>query len=453
MNDIVITSIVLFVLAAATGWVTQRLDREEQRLVWFSFAAHQISAIAMILMIRLYYGGGDMIAYHAYGVMGADLLRDNFFELLPVFVGGVFQQAPSIPIPIGGMSPSPTGSMQALSALAMLVFADSLYGICAFIAGLATFSKLGLYLVARDELPDLNRRSLLISCLLLPSAVFWSSALLKEPLAMIGLYMAVFGGHRLVTRPNKIGALLTMSIGVLIAGLIKGYLVPVFGIAAAFWLTARSLNARRVTFAVKLGHVILASVLATGVVFATGALMPEYAPENLETEIANAQLTGTRFERGSYYSLGEPTGETGGRQIALAPLALLTSLTRPFFFEVTNPLMLLNAVETLVFSILLVMGLFRRSIRETVAELFRQPLLGFSAVFVLIFATGVGLATFNLGTLSRYRAPMMPLYAILLTGLVARVRKVSPAPNTLKPLRDTSAVRTQADRAVPGFGP
>ena len=49
----------------------------------------------------------------------------------------------------------------------------------------------------------------------------------------------------------------------------------------------------------------------------------------------------------------------------------------------------------------------------------RPPLVA-SAVFIIAFGAAVGLTTTNLGTLSRYRLPMMPPYAAILFILSRR---------------------------------
>ena len=49
--------------------------------------------------------------------------------------------------------------------------------------------------------------------------------------------------------------------------------------------------------------------------------------------------------------------------------------------------------------------------------------LTFCAVFVLTFAVAVGLSTLNLGTLSRYRIPMMPFFTVLLFVLGQQAKR------------------------------
>lgn len=55
--------------------------------------------------------------------------------------------------------------------------------------------------------------------------------------------------------------------------------------------------------------------------------------------------------------------------------------------------------------------------RPLVRRVTANPALMFSIVFVLVLGLGTGLSTANLGTLSRYRAPMMPFFLLLLLVL------------------------------------
>jgi hypothetical protein len=78
--------------------------------------------------------------------------------------------------------------------------------------------------------------------------------------------------------------------------------------------------------------------------------------------------------------------------------------------------------------------------RNKVADLVRRvndnPALMFCLAFVLVLALGTGMSTANLGTLSRYRAPMMPFFLLML--LVLREPEKSEtkaaAPNPSRPL-------------------
>jgi hypothetical protein len=115
-------------------------------------------------------------------------------------------------------------------------------------------------------------------------------------------------------------------------------------------------------------------------------------------------------EGGSNVDFGRGGEQTVRGQLRYVPLALMNMLFRPSLVDVRNGAMLLAAVElTFIFALFVRIALAPR--RKTVLAIIRRtPLLLASLTFVLIFSVGVGLATTNLGTLSRYRTPMMPFY-------------------------------------------
>jgi hypothetical protein len=120
----------------------------------------------------------------------------------------------------------------------------------------------------------------------------------------------------------------------------------------------------------------------------------------------------TGKDAGSGYSLGELDG-TFSSMIKLAPQAVNVALFRPYLWEVKNPLMLLSALEAL-----LLLGLTLRVIIRNkfihLGQSIRSPIILFCLGFAIIFAFGVGISTYNFGTLSRYRIVMVPFFLMAL---------------------------------------
>jgi hypothetical protein len=418
MIDLLATLAVLLPLT----WIASRYIRRhaagERGLLWVSFVAHQIAAIGNIAVTAYYYGYGDMMSYYQFGVLAADRLRADFWAFAPDLVALIFHRPPPIPLPIEVLSTS-SGSMQGIAGFAMYFLFDSLHAACAAIAGFAFLSKLALYRVAREELPDLPLRPLLFACMLLPSTLFWSSSLLKEPVAMIGLLAALYGWHQLINGRRRARAILLVALGSVVVIEIKGYVFPVLGLSAAFWHWARKMREERGDFTFKAGHVLIGGFVAVLLVAATGALLPQFAPDALTDQLAGLQSVGAVIEGGSSYSLGQKAGSPAS-QAALAPLGLLTALFRPLVIEAKTPIVLISALEMTGFLLGAVLVLVRRGVLASVSELVRRPFLSFCAMFVLVFGTCVGLGTTNMGTLSRYRIPLAPFFATLLLALIAR---------------------------------
>ena len=74
----------------------------------------------------------------------------------------------------------------------------------------------------------------------------------------------------------------------------------------------------------------------------------------------------------------------------------------------------LGALENLLLFLLSIRALlqFLRT-GARFGPLLQEPLLPTCLVFVILFGVGIGVSTPNLGTLSRYRIPLIPFFAAL----------------------------------------
>jgi len=418
MIDLVATIAVLLICVPFVVRFIRRFGPDERPLLWWSFLAHQVAALVNIWITKFYYGYGDMMSYYRFGLAAAERLHADFWAIAPRLFGLILHDPDPIPIPIATRAGS-TGSMQGIAGFAAYFLFDSLHAMCALIAVAAFASKVLFYLVVRDEVPDLPRRPLLVACTLLPSALFWSCSLLKEPIAMIGLLAATYGLHQFIKGRRRLLAAALIGLGCVDLILIKGYIFPALGIAATVWHFVRKVRDQRGDIAFKAGHVVVVGVAAVALVAATGALLPRFGADVLSDQLAGLQSVGARIEGGSNYSLGLSAGSPAG-QAALAPLGLLTALFRPVLFEANAPIVLASALEMTLFLLGAVLVLLRRGLLSSFSELIRRPFLSFCAMFVLVFGTCVGLATTNMGTLSRYRMPLIPFFGVLLLALMAR---------------------------------
>jgi hypothetical protein len=87
--------------------------------------------------------------------------------------------------------------------------------------------------------------------------------------------------------------------------------------------------------------------------------------------------------------------------------------------------MAVNALETTAITLVVIQNIRRGQLAGFVATARESPIMAFSLIFTLLVGVGVGLATTNLGTLTRYRMPMMAFYAAFLVVWYIRCR---PAP-------------------------
>jgi hypothetical protein len=421
MEDFIFAPIVLMVGIGVHAAVLRQHTAREGKLLTLSFAMHLASAVGQVLLTQYYFKGGDMFGYFEWGVPMADALRSDFELFAPSLVQAFFRAeyvAPLVLMPGGGT----TQSMAALSIFLLFALGNSIYATTMLIAVGSYLSKVLLYRALRPEFPPHLHRYVQIGATMLPSAVFWSSALLKEPVVMAMIGPSLLGLRWVLASHRRALALAMIAAGVTMIAVIKPYLLMALSIGSAvFYLWARLLS--RDSAALKPFAVITASAIAFGGLVLGNRYFSKSEADSDASAFASHRQSGYGAEGGSNFSIEMgPQPEQGTKrsvayEFLLAPFAVFTSLFRPLLFEARNAVQLANAIEATALLLLFVQILRRRGFWGALRAVRASPTLMFCAVFTLALALGTGLATTNMGTLSRYRAPMMPFFFVLLMVL------------------------------------
>lgn len=434
MEDFLFTPLVFVLAGVVVAGLARGAPRYEGRLLWWGLAAHAGASIAQVWVVRYYYGFGDMLLYWEQGSVVADLMRSDVGRWAPEYFRLFFHLESQVPL--GFMGGLTTNSLGVLASFWLLVLGNSIYATAAAFAMGAFLGKVVTFRALRDSFPETFRPTLMAAILLLPSAVFWSAGILKEAAVIMFLGGAIWG-VKAVVRDGKWGkGIFALAVSLPPISMIKAYTIfPLFLAAGAWFYWQRVISAGRVV-ALRPFSMVVASAIAVGGVLVAGRLFPEYSVENMGRQTAEMQARGAAIEGGTNYSLGaseEPASMAG--QAAFLPLALVTALFRPFFFEARNALVLVSSLETSYLIYLAVQVLRRRGFRAVRQEIMGSPVLVFVAVNVAVFSASVGLASTNLGSLSRYRAPFWPFWAVLLLYLSREERRglAALAPSAASP--------------------
>lgn len=442
MEDVIFAPLVLFVGFGIHAAVLRQHSAAEGRLLTGSFALHLAAGIGQVLLTKYYFGGGDMLLYWETGVPMADALRSDFTYFAPAIMEGFFRadefSAPVEFMPGGGS----TTSMSAVAIWILFLLGNSLYAAVLLVSVFSYLSKVLLYRAIRTEFPEHLRRYVLIGLALLPTAVFWSSALLKEPIIMTALGPLVLGLRWLLARHRQGLAVVMIVMSATVVSLIKPYVLMALSIAAAvfyFWSRLFSKDSA----ALKPFAIITAGLIGAGGFVMGNRYFVKAENEDAVSSFSKQRQVGYGVEGGSNFSieLGPPQEDASANrsvisELALAPIALFTALFRPLIFEARNAVQLANAIEATALLVIFIQIIRRRGWRGLINAVRASPTLMFCAIFTLALAVGTGLSTTNMGTLSRYRAPMMPFFFTLLLVLryefeaqrsALRVRGLSPA--------------------------
>lgn len=404
MTELLGVPLVILAGAVAVNAVSRGLTRVERRYVGWSFAAHATASIVQMVLF-LYVYGGDMGMYLGTGEAMASLMERDFARYAPRVLDVVLQRPHGLPVLLLGSSSSWT--MHGLAGFG-LYFLGSAWAVSFFWAFASLLGKLALYRGLRSHFVPVERTGLMIACLLVPSVVFWTSTFMKEAVAFVGLGLLVYSLSQAQQR-RFTAALVSAVPGYLFVSLVKPYILIALTLSAAAWIYSARAGAN-----VRPLRLLFAVAIAIAGFMMLGEVFPEYGIQNIADQTAFLQRVGAYNEGGSNYAIAEAPAQSLTGQIAYAPLALLTTLFRPLLIEVRNPMMFANACETTFVLLTSLVALRRSGPKRIVNALMTRPALAFSVVFVVVFGVAVGLTSTNLGTLSRYRVPMMPFLVIVL---------------------------------------
>lgn len=381
-----------------------------------------MGALAVGFLYQFYYDGGDTFAYHTHGsrplweamvespAKGFRLLFQNG-EYGP----GIWETANKI-----WYWNDPQSFFVIRVAAILDLFTFSSYSGTAVLFGVIAFTGGWMFFITfYKNYPDFHFW-IAVSILFIPSVIFWGSGIFKDTLTLSALGVATYTFHRVfIEKQIKFFPFLLMLLSLLVIFSIKKYILLCFLPALLLWWYASQLSKissfiLRILLAPMVG--VVALFLAYYAVIKVGEDDPRY---NISRLAKTAQVTaydirygwGARTGEGSGYTLGELDGSWQS-MLKLAPQAINITLFRPYFWEVINPLMFFSAIEGFILLLLTLHLVWR--VRLKIFSYLQKPAILFCFVFAIVFAFAVGVSTFNFGTLSRYKIPMMPYFLLAL---------------------------------------
>lgn len=420
LRDIIVTPFIVILVYATAYYLRPRLcDEHNYRYFFPALSMKILGALAVGFIYQFYYEGGDTFNYHTYGsrVIWNLMMDDPIAGLGLIFSSGDPYATRYASQVLFHNDPSSYFVVK-LGALFDLLTFSSYSGTAVLFAFLSFLGLWHLFLTFYELFPHLSKR-IAICVLFIPSVVFWGSGILKDTVVIAGLGFAAYHVKRLfLDRRLSLRSIIGLIISAIVIYTVKKYVLLCFIPAALFWIYSGNLQRiRSKMLRLLLVPLLLIVTVLSGffLIQKVGEDDPKYALDKIaETARVTAYDIGFWSGRnaGSGYTLGELDGSFGS-MIAHMPQAINVSLFRPYLWEVKNPLMLLSSLESLAFlgiTVYLLVSAPLSFIRS-----FGNPNVLFCLVFSLSFAFAVGVSTYNFGTLSRYKIPLVPFY---LVGLV-----------------------------------
>lgn len=139
-----------------------------------------------------------------------------------------------------------------------------------------------------------------------------------------------------------------------------------------------------------------------------------------EAQVIYEDMTTNQTYGDKRYTLGEVSYTPAG-MLAAFPLAVVAGFFRPFIFEALSTSLILNGIESTVLIYFTLRYVFRPKLRQRFAKLMSNDFLVYAFTYALILAFFAGFTSILFGVLIRFKAPVLPFLALILTAREASI--------------------------------
>lgn len=364
------------------------------------------AGVAIGLLYTYYYSVGDTWLYFHDGELLEKLARQNpagYLKFLALSEGEVS------PMASYGLHEPRALFMVKIVSLFNLMTLNNYWVVSIYFSLLSFLGAWFLLKELGERLPGI-RVAAIVALLFLPSAVFWSSGLIKESLAMAGIYFLSGIFIRLwFSGKVRLHETILALLSIWVAWNLKYYYAAIFLAVVVTSLGHRFLI-RRLAPRLFFHELLIWLLIFLVPLFIVTFLHPNFSPERLMSVIVENNR--------AYSEISSPEDLIGfhhlktsaGSLILNSPWAAVSGLFRPFVWESGNMLQLAAALENLLLLLVSIVAVFspghlpRSGLRMLIVAV---------VAYVLILAVFITLSTPNFGTLSRYRVAYLPFFAML----------------------------------------
>ncbi len=434
--DIIIAPFCIFLLWLIAISRLRRYDEPTKKLFLNAFKFKLFCALAFTLVTAFYYGGGDSeMFFYAVKDMRQAIANDdlNYWDLLKMESTddnsplAYYFELDDIKYPVAGfMRSSSNFLVPKLALLPAVIFFNSYFSICLVFSFFALGGAIRLYKLFLYYFPGMRREVALVT-LFLPSVCYWSSGFLKDSICFGSMGFLLYGLFNVFIRRRRIvGSIFWILLTTYFLYTIKVYILLALVPGIGFWLFGH-LSTGVKTLSLKRAITFL-SLIVAGI---SGALLVNYLTSDaalskfsLDNILETSSFSRDIYERGGVKGQGAYFQITTTNPLLLAANGLVATFFRPFPWEISSAIVMLSAIEALIFLTLILYLFFKKGLIAPFREIFSQPVLILCFSFSIIFAISIGISATNFGSLSRYKIPCLPFYLMFimavysLTGLV-----------------------------------
>ncbi|MBA2561816.1 MAG: hypothetical protein H0V14_02685, partial [Chitinophagaceae bacterium] len=222
-----------------------------------------------------------------------------------------------------------------------------------------------IYTTSKKIIHGYNKQ-LAIGCLFIPSCIYWSSGLAKEPICMIALGIIFSYAVKLFFQKKiSIAVILTLIFFSYILYTVKSYIFICFLFAFVFWVfynRIRQIMSKHIL--IKIAVILFFLIMTTSAVYIFADSFTKVISENIGDIIYT--------NKGMYESMASVTQGGGslieikdidissvGGVLKFIPQGIVNVFFRPFPWEISNVLMIFTVLENLFFMFLVIKTIFK----------------------------------------------------------------------------------------------
>lgn len=421
-KDFIVTPFVLLIIYVVAYLVRPKFtDNVTKRYFIPGLTVKIFGALAVGFIYQFYYDGGDTFNfYNDSKLIWKAFLESPMkaFKLIFLASGTHFPDTYIYSSQMHFYNDSASYMVVCIAAFFGLFTFNTYSSIAVLFAATCYIGVWSLYQIFYFLYPALHRK-IALAILFIPTVFFWGSGIFKDTITFGCLGVLTYALYKIFIRKESLvinAIILVISFWLIYK--IKVYILLSFLPSIVIWVVSKNLSLIKLKFVkytIMPLVIILAFVISYHGLIAVSQYDPRYSFEQIAT---TAKITAYDIaffsgrDAGSTYVLGEMDGTFSGL-LTLGPQAINVALFRPYLWEVKNPLMLLSALEALIFLYFTIKTILSRWFLSIIKHVFKPEVL-FCLTFALTFAFATGISTYNFGSLSRYKIPMIPFYLLSL---------------------------------------
>jgi hypothetical protein len=430
VNDFFLVPLCLVIIYAVIRNRANNCKNENIKPYYYrAFYFKLFCTFAYVIVTVYYFGGGDTALYFQAIQDLRAALSDDFKHFPEILTTSHLDETSPLAsyflydnyesdITYNYMAVAGNFFVPRIAIIPSLVFFNSYLCICLCFMMFAVGGAMRLFKTFYYYYPS-EKRELALAILFLPSVGFWSSGLLKDTICFGCIGFTLYGVLNIFILKRKfIGSLFWIALSSYLLYTIKTYIFLVLLLAILIWIFAET---NRLIKDKTLRQIFAFMTFTIGIVagyfmvqyFTSQETLRQYQLDNIvsaaENQRNNYLIVDQQLnEQTSYYSIN------ASNPILLVINSIGATFFRPLPWEIRSAAAVLSTLEAMAFIVLTANLFYKKGFSRPFKQIFKDPRLLMCFIFAMVFAVGVGAATANFGTLSRYKIPCMPFYMIMI---------------------------------------